>query len=711
MKRFITPHIYNYAKKIMPNISNTERAALNSGNVSIDGDFFKGQLNIKELTNKYNITLKQTEKDFITNETNKLCDLINNCDVEQNQNLSKYTWDYIKDNKFMGLVIPKKYDGLEFSAHAHSLIVEKIATKNGAAAVTVMVPNSLGPGELLYHYGTTEQKNYYLPRLANGLEIPCFGLTTAKSGSDAASMLDEGIVKNHNGIIGIEITFSKRYITLAPVATLIGLAFKLKDPNKLLTTGKEGITVALLSKNKNEITNMDINGINIGNRHNPLNIGFMNGTVSGNSIFIPMSCIIGGEEKCGYGWNMLMECLGEGRGISLPALSVATTKLCTFGVGGYSRIRKQFNIPIAEMEGVKEKLADIASKNYQLIAAQHLFNSIIANNEKPPVLSAIMKYQCTEYARQSINNGMDILGGSAICKGPKNFLASSYNAIPIAITVEGSNTLTRSLIIFGQGLNRSHPYLLNIIKTIEDKNNVTEFHKYLLKIINHTFINFTNSLYYSFSTKFYKKNNTQIYYQTHLNKLVANFAFSANIALLMGGKIKTAEYLSGRYADILSNLYMAYASLWFYEKNKHIKDLDKLVQYSVNENFINIQNAIYNISDNFPISFFGKIIKYTSFPFGYNYYPNKDIDITKISNLITTPNNVRNLLTENIYISDNKNDRINEILEGFELCYNADIYLKKLKNNEKITIEERKTIINANQLRNKIIEVDSFKNL
>ena len=242
MKRFITPHIYNYAKKIMPNISNTERAALNSGNVSIDGDFFKGQLNIKDLTNKYNISLKQTEKDFITNETNKLCDLIDNCDVEKNQNLSKYTWDYIKDNKFMGLVIPKKYDGLEFSAHAHSLIVEKIATKNGAAAVTVMVPNSLGPGELLYHYGTTEQKNYYLPRLANGLEIPCFGLTTAKSGSDAASMLDEGIVKNHNGIIGIEITFSKRYITLAPVATLIGLAFKLKDPNKLLTTGKEGIT-------------------------------------------------------------------------------------------------------------------------------------------------------------------------------------------------------------------------------------------------------------------------------------------------------------------------------------------------------------------------------------------------------------------------------------------------------------------------------------
>lgn len=408
--------------------------------------------------------------------------------------------------------------------------------------------------------------------------------------------------------------------------------------------------------------------IEIGNRHNPLNIGFMNGTIRGIDIFIPMECVIGGEEKCGFGWNMLMESLGEGRGISLPAMSLATAKLCSFGVGGYARIRKQFNISIAEMEGVKEKLAVIAGINYKLLAAQHLFNAILINKEKPPVLSAIMKYKFTEYGRITVNNGMDILGGAGICKGPMNFLASSYIATPVAITVEGSNTLTRSLIIFGQGLNRSHPHLLNIINNIET-NDKEGFNNNFNKIVKHTLNNLVKSIYYGTYLKFYRKNGVDIdkYYEIHLNRHVANFAFSANIALLMGGKIKTAEYISGRYADILADIYMSYACLWFYKKNKTTKDIDKLLEYSINDYSKNIEINMNKIFDNFPIYFMGKIMKYTTYPFGNYYNYNCDKINTRISNIITKPNELRNLLTYNLFISKDVNNRLNQISRGIQL--------------------------------------------
>lgn len=702
MSKIISGYGFKIAKNIMPKISATEKAALNSGSVSIDGNIFNGYLSIDNIVKKYNISLKEDEVKFINNETNNLCQLIDNKYVDDNQNLHKNTWDYIKENKFMGLVIPKKYNGCGFGAHAHSLVVEKIAGRNIATAVSVMVPNSLGPGELLNHYGTEEQKNKYLPKLANGEYIPCFGLTTMNSGSDAAAMHDEGFVVEENGVLGIRVTFSKRYITLAPVANLIGLAFKVVDPNKLLKEGKEGISVALLDKE-------EFKNISIGNRHNPLNIGFMNGTIKGNVVFIPMSCIIGGEKNCGYGWNMLMESLGEGRGISLPAMSVATAKMCTFGVGGYSRIRKQFNIPIAEMEGVKEKLAKIAENNYKLVAAQNLFNAIVDNGEKPPVLSAIMKYKCTEYGRESVNHGMDILGGAGICKGPMNFLASNYIATPVAITVEGSNTLTRSLIIFGQGLNRSHPHLLNIITSIENNNKV-DFHKHFYNIINHTLTNLIKSLYYSFYAKIYRKTDFLDYYQVHLNRHVANFAFSANVALLMGGKIKTAEYISGRYADILSDIYMSYACLWFYKKNENVKDIDKILEYSLNNNFKNIQDNIIGVGNNMPIFGIGSIIKYICYPFGKDYKGNNDKLTTAISDSITKPSEIRKLLTDNIFISNDNNDRINQISRGFELCYDSDLLIKKLKNNIELSSDDKIKIINAYNIRKKIIEVDEYNN-
>ena len=661
MSKIVSGYAFRIIKRILPKISATEKAALNSGSVSIDGDIFSGYLDINKLVKKYDAKLKDQEKAFLNKETNELCEMIDNDKIEKNQDLSIDVWDYIKNNKFMGLVIPKKYEGLEFSPHAHSLIVEKIASRNITSAVSVMVPNSLGPGELLHQYGTDEQKKYFLPKLASGTYVPCFGLTTENSGSDAASMLDRGIVVVENGILGMRVTFSKRYITLAPVASVIGLAFTLLDPNKLLTTGKEGITVAILEKDK-------FSDIEIGNRHNPLNIGFMNGTIRGIDIFIPMECVIGGEEKCGFGWNMLMESLGEGRGISLPAMSLATAKLCSFGVGGYARIRKQFNISIAEMEGVKEKLAVIAGINYKLLAAQHLFNAILINKEKPPVLSAIMKYKFTEYGRITVNNGMDILGGAGICKGPMNFLASSYIATPVAITVEGSNTLTRSLIIFGQGLNRSHPHLLNIINNIET-NDKEGFNNNFNKIVKHTLNNLVKSIYYGTYLKFYRKNGVDIdkYYEIHLNRHVANFAFSANIALLMGGKIKTAEYISGRYADILADIYMSYACLWFYKKNKTTKDIDKLLEYSINDYSKNIEINMNKIFDNFPIYFMGKIMKYTTYPFGNYYNYNCDKINTRISNIITKPNELRNLLTYNLFISKDVNNRLNQISRGIQL--------------------------------------------
>ena len=695
MSRIISGYTYNIVKRIMPKISATEKAALNSGSVSIDGDIFKGNLELNKIVDTYNISLNDEEVKFLNNETNTLCEMIDNNYVEKNQDLSNETWNYIKKNKFMGLVIPKKYNGMEFSAHAHSLIVEKIASRNIASAVSVMVPNSLGPGDLLYHYGSEEQKNNYLPKLADGSYVPCFGLTTENSGSDAASMYDEGYVIKRNGELGICITFSKRYITLAPVAGLIGLAFKLVDPNKLLVDGKEGITVALIEKDKYP-------EIEIGNRHNPLNIGFMNGTIRGNDVFIPMSCVIGGEKNCGIGWNMLMESLGEGRGISLPAMSVATAKLCSLGVGGYARVRKQFNIPIAEMEGVKEKLAVIAGNNYKLIAAQNLFNAIVMNGEKPPVLSAIMKYKCTEYGRISVNHGMDILGGAGICKGPMNFLASNYVATPVAITVEGSNTLTRSLIVFGQGLNRSHPYLLDTITSIET-NDKDKFHKSFINIIKHTLTNLGNSLYYGIYLRFHRKNNIADYHELQLKRHVANFAFSANIALLMGGKIKTAEYISGRYADILSDIYMSYACLWYYKKHKDIQNIDKLLDYAINDYSYNIQKNIYGIAENIPLPLLGYLIKIVTYPLGRNYKANKDKTITDVSNIITKPNKLRDLLTENVFISSYVEDRINQIDKGVELCYESDKLKKQLK-----TDSDNVLIMKANKLRKKIIKVNEF---
>mmetsp|Transcript_45007 Transcript_45007/g.141681 ORF Transcript_45007/g.141681 Transcript_45007/m.141681 type:complete len:759 (+) Transcript_45007:29-2305(+) len=705
---------YGLAKKVMPKISETEAAALNSGSVSFDGELFKGDTSSKHLLEKYSLKLTPEEEAFLKNETEQLCEMLNNHQIDVDQNLPPNVWQFIREKRFMGMIIPKKYGGLGFSGHGHALVVEKIAGRNGAAAVTVMVPNSLGPGELLYHYGTEEQKNHYLPRLANGIDIPCFGLTGAPNGSDAAgSMVDEGVVVMEDGVLGMRVNFSKRYITLAPVATLVGLAFKLKDPSKLLTKGKEGITVALLPTSPNQFAPSGIQGLKTGNRHDPLGTPFMNGTVQGQNVFIPMSCIIGGEERAGYGWNMLVECLGEGRGISLPAGSIAGMKLSTLAVGGYARIRKQFKVPIADMEGVQEKLAVIARNSYQSIAAQHLFNAILATGQKPPVLSAIMKQQCTEKGRESINEAMDIIGGAGIIKGPSNYLASGYQAIPIGITVEGANTLTRSLIIFGQGLNRSHPHLLDLIQTIQKGNDLQGFNRELTLVFKHAFTNLGRSVSRGLSVQLQPKGGNIVgYHEAQLHRLTACFAFLSDVGMILGGGLKTAEFVSGRYADILGNLYIGYACLWFYQNNRNVKDLAVLLDYAMADVCHKIQESMFGLFDNFPVPLVGLGMRLVTFPRGREYFVAKDSLRKKVSNLITTPTEVRSLMTENVFISKSPGDRVHQIAHAFNICISADEIARTIRREKReATAEESKVLAEADKLRDEIIQVDTFETL
>jgi len=701
------------AKSIMPKISETEAAALNSGTICFDRDLFTGDPSLKNLTENFDVKLTPEEQSFLDNETEVLCEMIDNYQVDLDQNLPADVWRYIREQKMMGMVIQKKYGGLGFSGHAHAKVVEKIAGRNGAAAVSVMVPNSLGPGELLHHYGTEEQKNYYLPRLAHGIDIPCFGLTGAASGSDAAAMRDEGVVCMENGVLGMRVNFSKRYITLAPVATVVGLAFKLRDPDGLLQKGKEGITVALLPTEANQFTGPNgIEGLRTGPRHNPLSCAFMNGTVQGESVFIPMSCVIGGEERTGYGWNMLMECLGEGRGISLPALAIASGKLATLAVGGYARVRKQFKVPIANMEGVQEKLANIGRITFQTTAAQHLFDSFLAAGEKPPVLSAIMKHACTERGRFAVNEAMDIVGGAGISKGPANFMAGAYQAMPIAITVEGANALTRSLIIFGQGLNRSHPHLMHLIQSIQKGDDMEGFNKHLASLIQHAFTNLGRSVARGVAVQIQPKTEVYPYYEAQLGRLAANFAFCADVGLTLGGGLKTKEFISGRYADVISNLYMGYACMWYYQRNKHVKDLDKVLDLAMAEVCYNIQEALMGLYSNFPIPLLGPVMQAFTFPRGREYHAGTDKMRAKVAQLITTPTEVRAVLTENVFVSKDPKDRVNQISRAVAMCTEADGIMSACRKEKRQPTEaEQAKIDAAEELREEIIQVDAFETL
>ena len=615
--------VYRFASKLKPRISETERAALESGTVCLDREIFGGHVS-QEYMNKYPANkFSDKEQAFMNNEVEQLCATVDPYQEMQSRNLSDETWDYMKNNGFWGMIVKPEYGGSKVSAFTHSQVIQKIAAHSTTAAISVGVPNSLGPGELLQKYGTDEQKNYYLPRLAAGLEIPCFALTGPTSGSDAANMLDTGTLISDNGEIKVKLNFNKRYITLAPIATVVGVAFKLEDPDGLMPELKKGITLALLPR--------DIEGLDIGKRHDPLGCSFFNGPVRGKNVVISLDQIIGGAEQAGNGWRMLMECLGEGRGITLPASSVSGSKFLTATVGAYAHTRQQFKTPLSKMEGIQEKLADMAAHTYTMVAGQHLMCSMLDQGERPAVLTAVLKQQTTERARDVLDHAMDILGGMGIMRGPDNFISNIYQAIPVAITVEGSNTLTRSLMIYGQGLTRSHPHLYDLVQALE-QNLEEAFNEHFKQILKHGSKNAGLSVagLNPFSDP--------------LDRLTACFALAADFSMTMGSAIKFKEMLSGRYADIFSNLYLMHAMKWFDQKQEHVH------QYAMEKLLHETEESFKDLITNFP----GPakyVLKALTFPSGYGRYSKPSDKLTKkVAEATANPGPFQDFLQESIYV-------------------------------------------------------------
>ena len=654
--------LLNTSKRLVPRISETESIALNSGTTSIEKFFFKGKMNKGYL--KQNYKYPNISPDSIINtEVNELCNSIDDYNIYQTKNIDSKIFDSIREKKLFGMIIPKKYGGLELGHHEQSQIVQKISTASNPVSVVIMVPNSLGPAELLLKYGTDEEKEKYLGGLADGKYIPCFGLTGQHSGSDAASMLDTGVVFEKEGKKYVRLNVSKRYITLAPISNLVGVAFKLSDPKGLLTKGKEGITLALLDPNTMNFK--------IGNRHNPMDVPFPNGTIVAEDLEIPIESLIGGEENAGNGWRMLMECLAVGRSISLPACAVGSAKLTLNYAGAYSVYRKQFKTMLADMEGVQDKLSSIASETLKLTSIQYLTNSILDNGEKPSVISALMKYETTERARDVVNHGMDIVAGAGICKGPRNLLGNAYQAIPVGITVEGSNTLTKNLIIFGQGLMKSHPYLYNIVQSIQN-DDLNGFKNNLNGMVSHSVGSIMKGLYYKILTNMmiFGKNEELIE-----DKYINNFAATSNLVLLMGKKFKSNELMSGKMAEVIGSLYIIKAMDWFNENNNNeLKELVTLAKY---EEYKKIQTNLQNVSNNYPIPVVKQLLQFiNSESYMERNFKISDKMIIQTSNMITKNQKVREILSENIYMSPRLEQMNNNLMEILDYQY------KKEKNDK-----------------------------
>jgi len=687
-QKLVTKPLFEFFKAAMPKLSRTEKEALNAGTVGWDRDLFSGKPNWNKFFSKKLLQLSEEEKSFINGPTQELCNILDDWQItHKHKDLPDYAWNFIKKSGFFGLIIPKVYQGLEFSALAHSEIVMKIASKSVSAAVTVMVPNSLGPAKLLLEYGTTKQKNYYLPRLARGEEIPAFALTSPSAGSDAASITDQGIVTygNFQGkqIIGIRLNWNKRYITLGPICTLLGLAFKLSDPEHLLSEHSDiGMTLALIPS--------DTPGIKIGRRHYPLNQVFQNGPNSGKDVFIPFDWIIGGKINAGKGWSMLMESLSDGRAISLPALSTGGCKLVTRAVGAYAKVRKQFNLSIASFGGVSEKLTEIAANTYILDAARHLTLSSIDRGEKPAIISAIVKYQMTESMRQVVNHGMDVYGGAAICMGPKNILANLYKAIPISITVEGANILTRSMITFGQGVMRSHPYIFKEISAINCSNNKQglgifdqALSAHFVGFISNTFRSLLLALsngYFSNTAAEVKQNKITHRYIQQLNRYSANFAFLSDVCLfIFGAKLKRMEKVSGRFADILSHMYLMSAVLKQYQDDKFPISDTVFIHWCCQKLLFEIQNSLFGILSNLSKPWFSRLLMIFIFPLGRNQKLPDDTLSTEVANQITKPSLCRDKLTSGIYNCNDTSCNLGKLDDALIKTIMAEPYEKQLR--------------------------------
>jgi len=608
---------------IMPKMSETEQSAIEAGTVWWDGELFGGKPNWSKLLKTPAAKLSAEEQAFLDDETEKLCDIASDWDSTQVwQDLPPAAWDFAKEKGFLGLIIPKKYGGKEFSALAHSAIVMKLATRCSAAAVSVMVPNSLGPAELLLHYGTEEQKNHYLPRLAVGEEIPCFALTNPYAGSDAAAITDTGIVVKRmwqgKETLGFSVTWDKRYITLAPIATVVGLAFRVRDPDGLLGGAEDvGITCALIPR--------EHPGVVIGRRHFPLNAVFNNGPTQGKDVFIPMDMVIGGQKQVGRGWRMLMECLAAGRCISLPSSGAGAAKLAVNATGAYTAIRKQFNVPVGQFEGIQEPLGRMGGNLYAMDACRTLSAISIDIGQKPSVISAIAKYHVTERARDVLADAMDITGGKGICMGPGNFLARAYQQIPIAITVEGANIMTRTLIIFGQGAIRCHPYVLKLMQAAGDtdhKKGLRDFDRAFFGHISFVFSNLLRTVVHGvtggrfLSVPKGAAKELAPYYR-EANRLSLILALTADVAMAtLGGALKRKESITARMGDVLSQLYLISAAFKRYEDEGRNREDLPLLRWAVEDSLGKAYTALREFYDNYPNRAVGIGLRAISFPFG-----------------------------------------------------------------------------------------------
>lgn len=658
-RRIVAPALA-LLKKQLPPISTTEREAIEAGNTWWEKQLFSGRPNWNELFAIPKPTLTQAEQDFLNNQVEQLCGMVNDWQIMfEERDLPQSVWSFLKKEKFFGMVIPKEYGGLGFSALAHSTIITKIATRSISTAVNTMVPNSLGPAELLLHYGTDEQKAHYLPRLASGEDIPCFALTAPDAGSDAGAIPDTGIVcmGQYEGkeTLGIKLSWDKRYITLAPVATVLGIAFKLYDPKHLLGEKEDiGITLCLIPTSHP--------GVEFGTRHYPLQLAFMNGPTRGKDVFIPIDWIIGGKAMAGQGWRMLMECLSIGRSISLPALATASSKVVYRYTGAYAKLRRQFNISLSSFEGIEEALGYVAGYTYMLEAARVMTAGAVDLKIRPSTASAIAKYHMTELSRQVIAHGMDIHAGHGIQVGPRNFLASLHFSNPISITVEGANILTRNLIIFGQGAIRCHPYLLKEIALISaPETNIAELDNVLMSHVGFFASNLLRNFGYGLSggrwIKSTIKNPRIRHYQRQLTRMSAALALLADTSLIiLGGSLKRRERISARLGDIMSQLYLASAVLKYYQDNMQQEvDVD-YVCWSLHQCLHKIQIACDELFNNYPHSVLGKLLNWIIFPWGRAYHAPTDKLHKQIVMPMLLPSAIRDRITQHVYTSKQHKD-------------------------------------------------------
>ncbi|MGE8360485.1 acyl-CoA dehydrogenase [Pseudomonas sp.] len=733
-KRFSAP-LFAWFQRVLPPMSETERDAIEAGTVWWDGELFSGRPDWDTLLNYPKAQLTEEEQAFLDGPTEELCAMVSDWEIGQQMDLPEKAWEHIKQHGFFALIIPKEYGGKGFSAYAHSQVAMKLATRSGDLASTVMVPNSLGPAELLLHYGTDEQRNHYLPRLASGQDIPCFALTGPLAGSDAGAMPDTGIICKGQWqgeeVIGLRLTWEKRYITLGPVATLLGLAFKAYDPDHLLGDEEElGISLALVPT--------DTPGVEIGRRHLPLGAAFMNGPNSGKDVFIPLEYLIGGQEMLGKGWMMLMNCLSVGRSISLPAVGTGAAKYTSLTTGQYSQVREQFNVPLSAFEGIQEALARIGGNAWLMDSARILTANAVDLGEKPSVLSAILKYHLTERGRECIGHAMDVHGGKGIIMGPNNYLARSWQGAPIFITVEGANILSRNLMIFGQGAIRCHPYVLKemALATREDRDQaLIEFDELLMQHIGFAVSNAASTLVLSLTLGLFGQvpgDNLSRPYFRALNRLAAAFAMLADFSMmLLGGELKRRERLSARLGDALSHLYLASAALKRYHDLDYPAHSQPMVRWALEESLFQAEQALDDLLANFPNRVFGCALRVLVFPFGRRHKgPSDELD-AEIAGIIgrNSGDPALEQVLEGCYRPRGEQDPVGALQHAMDLLHGVKPVQKKLAKALKsgelnpapgqsdidaalaagvLTAEEAQSLSQAEAARRVVIDVDDF---